>query len=239
MEVEGPEHGIHSWRDFFVHMGTVCLGLIIALGLEQIVVSIHESHQRTELREALNADSRQDVVDAKRSEITSDQWIAWAVARSAQVRTALANNTALAARLAPHVSDMDIVDDPAFKAAKASGLLALLPQRDVLAYSEENGVIDFVTRTDDEARVSRRNVRAFELQYRTADGGFDFSKATPDELHHYLALLTDMTEIQIGFRFWNQVDRVLAMALLRGERDLNALHKVERTFNTPVAAQKL
>ena len=234
MEVHAPEHGIHTWRDFFVHMGTICLGLVIALGLEQIAEAIHHSNQRAELREALDTDSRQDVVDAKRSEIFSDQWIAWAVARSAQVRTALANNTALPARVVPHISDMDIVDDPAFKAAKASGLLALLPQREVLAYSEENGVIDFVMQTDDEARISRRNLRAFELQYQTADGGFDFSKATPDELHHYLALLADMTVTQTGFRFWNEVDRALAMALLRGERDLNALHKAERTFNTPI-----
>ena len=31
MEVHASEHGIHSWRDFFVHMGTICLGLLIAL----------------------------------------------------------------------------------------------------------------------------------------------------------------------------------------------------------------
>jgi hypothetical protein len=47
-----------------------------------------------------------------------------------------------------------------------------------------------------------------------------------------------MTVIQSGFRFWNEVDRALAMALLHGERDLNALHKAERALNTPSAAQK-
>jgi hypothetical protein len=41
-----------------------------------------------------------------------------------------------------------------------------------------------------------------------------------------------------AFRFWNEQDRGLEMAMLRGERDLNALHKAERTFNTSIPALK-
>jgi hypothetical protein len=29
MEVHPPEHGIHSWRDFVVHMGTITLCLLL------------------------------------------------------------------------------------------------------------------------------------------------------------------------------------------------------------------
>lgn len=53
MEVHPPEHGIHSWKDFFIHMGTIVLGLLIAVGLEQSVEAFHRSHQRHELRERL------------------------------------------------------------------------------------------------------------------------------------------------------------------------------------------
>src|SRR5579875_2696141 len=46
MEVHPPEHAIHNWRDFFVHIGTITIGLLIAIGLEQTVELIHHRHQR-------------------------------------------------------------------------------------------------------------------------------------------------------------------------------------------------
>jgi hypothetical protein len=238
MEVHHPEHGIHSWREFLVHMGTVCVGLLLALGLEQSVIAIHDAHQRADLRAALDGDSRQAVVDSKRSETNAEEQIAWALARAGQVRAALAANTALPPRPHAHFDDMDLIDDAAFKAAKASGLLALLPQPDVLAYSEEDGVIDLTEKSFDTWQTARRNLRVFELQFRPADGAYDFSKATPADLHRYLDLLMDVALTANGFRFWNEQDRGLETALLGGERDLNKLHKAERTFNVPIAALK-
>ncbi len=44
MEVHPPEHGIHSWRDFFVHIGTITIGLLIAIGLEGLVEHGHQRH---------------------------------------------------------------------------------------------------------------------------------------------------------------------------------------------------
>ena len=57
MEVHPPEHGIHSWRDFFVHISTICLGLLVAIGLEQSVEALHRRHQQKELTERLKAES--------------------------------------------------------------------------------------------------------------------------------------------------------------------------------------
>jgi hypothetical protein len=219
-------------------MGTICLGLLIALGLEQAVISIHEANQRAELRAALDGDSRQDIVDSKRSETTAEEQIAWTLNRIGQVRAALAANAALAPRPRAHFDDMDLIDDAALKAAKASGLLALLPQQDVLAYSEEDGVVDLAVRTFDTWQTSRKNLRVFELQFRTAAGAYDFSTATPADLHRYLDLLMDVALSASNFRFWNEQDRGLEVALLRGERDLNKLHKSERTFNTQIPALK-
>lgn len=235
MEVHPPEGGIHSWRDFFIHMGTICLGLLIALGLEQVAVAVHEAHQRAELRVALDADSHQDLLDSRRSEAAVEGSIVWAVSRANQVRAALASNTALALRRRPPVLDMDIIDDAAFKAAKASSLLALLPQADVLAYSEEDGIVGVATSSYNDWQTTRRNLSAFELAFYTPDGRYDFSTATQADLHRYLDLLTDSVMAAIAFRFWNEQDRGLETALLRGERDLNKLHKSERTFTTSTA----
>ena len=45
MEVHSPEYPIHTWRQFLIHMGTITLGLVIALGLEQAAEWAHHRHQ--------------------------------------------------------------------------------------------------------------------------------------------------------------------------------------------------
>ena len=44
MEVHPPEHPIHTWRDFFVHIATIVVGLLIAIALEQSVEALHRRH---------------------------------------------------------------------------------------------------------------------------------------------------------------------------------------------------
>ena len=44
MEVHPPEHPIHTWRDFVVHIATIVVGLLIAIGLEQSVEWLHHRH---------------------------------------------------------------------------------------------------------------------------------------------------------------------------------------------------
>ena len=233
MEVHAPEHGIHTWRDFFVHMGTICLGLLIALGLEQAAEAVHRAHQRAELREALDTDSRQAIVDAKRSEQSCDEVIAWHLKRIGLVRTAIATKTAVPKIVVPRFSEFDLVIDPSFEAAKSSGVLALLPQQEIIAYSEAASVTASLRDSYEKLTEARTNLQQFSFRFRTADGTVDYSHATPEELQHYLELIIAQLSQQVNFRFYNQTERGLQVALLRGERDLKALQKAERDFADP------
>jgi hypothetical protein len=49
LDVHPAHHAANSWRDFFVHIATIVLGLIIAVGLEQTIVYFDHQHQRREL----------------------------------------------------------------------------------------------------------------------------------------------------------------------------------------------
>jgi hypothetical protein len=49
MDIEPPSKPIESWKDFFIHLGIITLGLLIALSLEGLVAHIHE---RNLVREA-------------------------------------------------------------------------------------------------------------------------------------------------------------------------------------------
>ncbi|HZZ39305.1 MAG TPA: hypothetical protein VFE06_09245 [Acidobacteriaceae bacterium] len=67
LDVHPAHHAATTWRDFFIHIATICVGLIIAIGLEQTVEAVHHLHQRRELEEnlrsELRADLRHDAVD--------------------------------------------------------------------------------------------------------------------------------------------------------------------------------
>jgi hypothetical protein len=56
LDVHAPHDGIRSWRSFFVHVATICVGLLIAIGLEQTVEFFHHRHQLKESRESLRSE---------------------------------------------------------------------------------------------------------------------------------------------------------------------------------------
>ena len=48
LDVHAPEHGINGVRDFLIHLLTITVGLLIALGLENAAEAVHHRHQRRE-----------------------------------------------------------------------------------------------------------------------------------------------------------------------------------------------
>ncbi|MEO8742467.1 MAG: hypothetical protein ABI365_04660 [Lysobacteraceae bacterium] len=53
LDIHVPEHATRTWRDFFIHIATIVVGLLIAIGLEQTVESIHEHHELNAVRQDL------------------------------------------------------------------------------------------------------------------------------------------------------------------------------------------
>jgi hypothetical protein len=62
MDVHAPHEPIHTWRDFFIHIATITIGLLIALGLEAAVEALHHRHLRNETRENLRTEIQQNQV---------------------------------------------------------------------------------------------------------------------------------------------------------------------------------
>ncbi len=50
MDVHPPHQPIHTWRDFFIHLVTITIGLLIALSLEATVEWLHHRHLVEEAR---------------------------------------------------------------------------------------------------------------------------------------------------------------------------------------------
>ncbi len=53
LDVHPPHRAISGWRDFFIHIATIVVGLLIAVGLENAVERIHDHYQLSETRKAL------------------------------------------------------------------------------------------------------------------------------------------------------------------------------------------
>ena len=44
LDVHAPHGPVHGWRDFFIHLSTITIGLLIALSLERCVEWQHHRH---------------------------------------------------------------------------------------------------------------------------------------------------------------------------------------------------
>ena len=58
LDVHPAHHAANSWKEFFVHIATIVLGLLIAVGLEQGVEYIHHRREVAEARRALEVERK-------------------------------------------------------------------------------------------------------------------------------------------------------------------------------------
>jgi hypothetical protein len=138
LEVHAPHLSIHTWKDFLIHIATITIGLLIAVGLEQSVEAFHHRHQREQLE-----DQMRDVFETnlRRNERTFKQL-------KAQHAYLVELRTAISARLhgqptmaAPAANDARMAAFPTFpslapyEAAKENGTVALLSGNRIRIYN--------------------------------------------------------------------------------------------------------
>src|ERR1700683_4304278 len=70
LEVHPAHHAASTWREFFIHIATIVLGLLIAVGLEQMVEYIHHRREVADTREALR---RERLANIERFRIQTDE----------------------------------------------------------------------------------------------------------------------------------------------------------------------
>jgi hypothetical protein len=134
MDVHAPHEPIHSWRDFLIHIVTITIGLLIALGLEAAVEALHHRQLREETRKNLRAEIQQNQQDFPKD------------LRALESEThELKDDIALLQRLRAHHKvgadeklnfawDWNGPSDTAWKTAKDTGALALIDNETVEDY---------------------------------------------------------------------------------------------------------
>jgi hypothetical protein len=62
LDVHPPHEPIHTWRGFLIHIATITIGLLIAIGLEQLVEHLHHRQQAAAISGKLKAESNENIV---------------------------------------------------------------------------------------------------------------------------------------------------------------------------------
>lgn len=134
LDVHPPHHAVSNWRDFFIHIATIVIGLLIAIGLEQTVELLHHRHQRHELQEDLRLEAEQnlEVIDRDLKMQELEPWFEKAsktasVAGKGTVEFTLSPAPCLPGSVGTAEYRYFAPSQAVWTTAKEGGLVALLP----------------------------------------------------------------------------------------------------------------
>jgi len=233
LDVHPPHHPTHSWRDFFIHIATICVGLLIAVALEQTVEAIHRQRERTELRHTLHDESQQIVKDCDQAKIVLANREQWRSARIDQLQAALWSHQPLAPAKPPTgPTVLQRPDDPIWRAAKTDGLAPRLTPEEISAYSEVEVNAEKVDIAYDRLVVIHADRLAFEREFPNSNSDPNLSQASPVDLRQYLHLLT---QEQAAAYY---VDRMVAglsgaeAIILKGSYDAREIRNSEQNLQS-------
>jgi hypothetical protein len=142
LDVHPPHESVHSARDFFIHIATIVIGLLIAIGLEQSVEAIHHRHQRDELTDHMRAEAQRNLPVIRESLVRLQAQRAYIQSLQAALSSAKVSGTTVSVSgVTPRGGSAIFVSvsRSTWISAQAAGLVALLPSDQAGLYSR----IDF------------------------------------------------------------------------------------------------
>ena len=195
-------HATHTWKDFWIHLGTIAAGLLIAISLEQSVEALHRLHERHQLQEDLRAEGERDhaVVEGDLRTLAVER--VWLLGLRDEVDRMRASGGKLKLPYpAKPVVDPDSnqplpvmtsPSDAVWSTAKASSSVALLPRAQAEVYARLAWQHEVLVSTVFDWLRLGGELASFEEQFDDAEPAStpDLSRMTPAELDQYRALIT-------------------------------------------------
>jgi len=187
LDVHPAHHAASTWKEFFIHIATIVLGLIIAVGLEQLVEHIHHRIELADARKALAIERKIDIV---RFSVENDEFHRFV--------PILQNNLALFVYLRRHPgrplppslgtlrwSSMTLTMlDSAWTAAQHSGVVDSMPQSEARKNSQLYGRLNSLNQATHDAR----DAVAECTRFRIVDP--DPAHLSPEQLDHQIDLVS-------------------------------------------------
>jgi hypothetical protein len=203
LDVHPAHHAASTWRDFFIHIATIVVGLLIAVALEQTVEFVHRTHQRHELERDLHSETERQHAALQNDFHTFAIERTWLLGLRSDVDTMRAGGgkIKLPYRAKP-TADPDSPDharlsvmwpaDGVWQTAKSSGLINLLLPRQAEIYAGVARQEELFAAATNAWITEQTALIAFETQF--DDGapgsGPDLARMSPAQLDQYYAMLT-------------------------------------------------
>jgi hypothetical protein len=155
LDVHPPHESAHTWRDFFIHIATIVLGLLIAVGLEQSVEAIHHRRQVAETREALR---KEMAINQVEYQVATSEWRRYVpiLQTDLAVLHFLEQHPGAPPQSRPgSFRVMTLLmgfSDSAWKSAQQSGILSLMPPPEFRADADIYSRLDALN-TEEHARA--------------------------------------------------------------------------------------
>ena len=134
LDVHPAPHAATTRSEFFIHIATIVLGLLIAVGLEQAVILVEHRHQIAEIRKVLALERKQNDL---RGASAAQEWrrqVAVLQANMSVFRYLEQHPGAQKAQWQGRISwpiRTVAFDDSGWLSAQQSGILTLMPQSEV------------------------------------------------------------------------------------------------------------
>ena len=134
LDVHPPHEPVHGIRDFLLHLLTITVGLLIALGLEAAVEWRHHVHLRHEAEENIRREIHDNQVDLSGvvSTISDEQKNFHDLGSFLQARAAGQPVTVKSTTISLHLSTPQ---DASWQTAGATGALAYMPYAEVQQFA--------------------------------------------------------------------------------------------------------
>jgi len=141
LDVHAPHHHIEGWKDFFVHLLTISVGLLIAVGIEGCV-ELHREHKLVrEARETMREEIQHNSGEMKDALGNLDKQAA-TMKKNIETLTRIQENPKdKEAQTASISADFSVVGlrDTAWKTAQTTGALSFMPYAESQRYSNVYG----------------------------------------------------------------------------------------------------
>jgi hypothetical protein len=201
LDVHVP-HPTHTWKDFFIHVGTICVGLLIAVSLEQTVEYFHRAHERHLLVEELRDEVAYNQRNAESSITALDARLKFLLRLSKDVDTMLASGGRrdLPIRVLTYPTGIYglphgplLLQMPIWESAKNDGRIALLPE----TAKREFGLLSFRCesgKSEGEAlrlATLRRNAYLLPFANIRTPNRLVFSRMSQSQIVEYRSLIAD------------------------------------------------
>jgi len=228
LDVHVPHKTEHTWTDFFIHIGTIAVGLLIALGLEQSVELIHRAHQRHQLEADLHTEAQNNrVIIARDLRLQGlEPWFQQAITsvdsatpQQGKIRFTLPFAPCIPGSVGTSTERYFAPSEAVWTTAKESSLVGLLPVEQARMYARLSHNYDLLANSREDLYRSCSAIGSMQHRFAKSQSGTSTAvwTLTPEQADRLAQLASEARTAVKGLCFRLRWSDVYEQGILSGE----------------------